>query len=858
MRLQQHCGTADRRRRVRDSAGPLNGIDYLEVLDDDAPSQALRQRILVLVFLKPDGVLAGDGTPLAGPEHFEIEGGERVRGIRVTGVAPGDDDRSLRLTLDRAGDFSIYRLSLVGGGAGGGPFAGMDPVLSCLDFSFKADCDTPFDCAAPPAAAPEPEPGPPLDYLAKDYESFRRLMLDRMAVTLPEWRDRSPADLGVTLVEALAYAADHASYYQDAVATEAYLPLARLRPSVRRHARLLGYRPSEGTNARLWVAIDVDAPAPGTAEAPALPAGSLVLTRPETPSAAAGLPPGLPIDQELPPRLRQLTQAGTQVFETLAPLGSLSPQRNAMDFHSWGDRDCCLPAGSTLAHLVGSNADLGLAAGDVLILEERGTPTAPADAGRRHAVRLAETPRDVDDPLEGITVVEIRWGPDDALPFPLILNGADGRTAVARGNVVLADHGRTLDYVYANTEPPGVVANSPHAALTGQGRTGLEPLAPSGAGGGPRARLTDGPVVHAAPYDDAAARRDPLSGRPRPARDALIQDPAAALPQVALAAGAETWRAVHDLLGSDGFAQDFVAERSEDGTAVLRFGDGRFGRRPGEAASFRARVRVGRRAQGLVGADAVGFLVPAPDATLDPGTVTGVSNPLPAAGALPPERQTTVKINAPRAFRRQRRAVTLADYEDQARAHPAVERAVAERRWTGSWHTVFLAIDPAGDSAFDAALEADLRAWLEPLRLAGHDLEIEAPDYVPLDIRLVVCVAPGHLAADVERALLRAFSAGSLPDGGRGFFHPDNYTFGTPVRLSRIIAHAMAIPGVQWVGTALPGIEEQGHFRRLWDRSIDYADGGVIPIGRRQVARLDNDPNAPERGRLDMILRGGR
>ena len=157
------------------------------------------------------------------------------------------------------------------------------------------------------------------------------------------------------------------------------------------------------------------------------------------------------------------------------------------------------------------------------------------------------------------------------------------------------------------------------------------------------------------------------------------------------------------------------------------------------------------------------------------------------------------------------------------------------RRWTGSWHTVFLAIDPAGDSAFDAALEADLRAWLEPLRLAGHDLEFEAPDYVPLDVRLVVCVTPGHLAADVERALLRAFSAGSLPDGGRGFFHPDNYTFGTPVRLSRIIAHAMAIPGVQWVGTALPGIEERG--------ALPPAVGP-----QRRLRRRGRDPDRPAPG----------
>ena len=54
-------------------------------------------------------------------------------------------------------------------------------------------------------------------------------MLDRLALLVPDWRERSPADLGVTLVELLAYVGDHLSYHQDAVATEAYLRTARRR-----------------------------------------------------------------------------------------------------------------------------------------------------------------------------------------------------------------------------------------------------------------------------------------------------------------------------------------------------------------------------------------------------------------------------------------------------------------------------------------------------------------------------------------------------------------------------------------------------------------------------------------------------
>lgn len=66
-------------------------------------------------------------------------------------------------------------------------------------------------------------------------------MLDRLANIIPDWQERNPSDIGIAAVEVLAYAGDHLSYFQDAVATEAYLDTARRRVSMRRHARLLDY-----------------------------------------------------------------------------------------------------------------------------------------------------------------------------------------------------------------------------------------------------------------------------------------------------------------------------------------------------------------------------------------------------------------------------------------------------------------------------------------------------------------------------------------------------------------------------------------------------------------------------------------
>ena len=82
-------------------------------------------------------------------------------------------------------------------------------------------------------------------------------MLDRLSALLPGWQARTPADMGIALVELLAYVGDHLSYRQDAVATEAYLGTARQRSSVRRHARLVDDHMHDGRNARAWVQVRV-------------------------------------------------------------------------------------------------------------------------------------------------------------------------------------------------------------------------------------------------------------------------------------------------------------------------------------------------------------------------------------------------------------------------------------------------------------------------------------------------------------------------------------------------------------------------------------------------------------------------
>lgn len=777
------CKNPQRRRLVLD-ATTLNGIDYLEVSPD--------QQTLTVHLLRATGALTG--------ENVRIEGGVRIRPVVIlTATQAGN---ILTVTVKEPGDFSSYTLRLVQSVTSDAAPAGFDTPLSVVDFSFKVGCPSHFDCKTNTVCPPERGPEPLIDYLAKDYAGFRRLMLDRLAFTLPDWKERNPADLGVTLVELLAYTADHLSYYQDAVATEAYLGTARQRASVRRHARLLDYRMHDGCNARVWVSFEVSADL-------VLKRGTQLLTRLDGQAV-------LLTETQRDEAVRK----GAQVFETLHE-ANLKAAHGRILFHTWGDEFCCLPKGSTRASLRNPDKKLKLQPGDVLIFEEVRGPgsglSADADITRRHAVRLTQVRKTSDAVIQHhgtpLDVLEIAWADADALPFPFCLSSViDGQAiadvSVACGNVVLADFGQTL--------PPVPLPPLPESGL-------YRPL------------LNAAPVTQAVPFDSNQALA-------RSAADAMNFEPPDALPAIRLVGqDGELWLPQRDLLNSDRFAREFAVETEGDGSSRLRFGDGHAARLPEPGLQAISRVGNGRASN--VGAEALAHVVS------NDGRITGLRNPLPAQGGAEPEPMEQVRLYAPQAFRRQERAVTEADYAAVAQRHPEVQRAVATRRWTGSWHTMFITVDRRAGRPVDAEFEDKLRGFLEKFRLAGHDLEIDAPNFVALDLALKGCVLEGHRRSDVEAELLRVFSAHDLPDGRRGFFHPDNFTFGQSVFLSRIIATAMQVPGVHWV--------EAARFQRWGELPNSEIAAGQLTIDRLEIARLDNDPNAPENGQLELILEGG-
>src|SRR5712691_8224242 len=115
---------------------------------------------------------------------------------------------------------------------------------------------------------------PAIDYTDKDYDSLRQAMLNLAAYRLPEWTDRSPADLGVLLVDLFAYLGDILSYYQDRLASESYLDTAVERRSIMYLLRLIGYELAGPVAASAELDLVFAAPGPGQPTTVRIPSGA--------------------------------------------------------------------------------------------------------------------------------------------------------------------------------------------------------------------------------------------------------------------------------------------------------------------------------------------------------------------------------------------------------------------------------------------------------------------------------------------------------------------------------------------------------------------------------------------------------
>jgi baseplate J-like protein len=761
---------------------------------------------LVVTFLQP--VTLPAEAYLLDPRSYSLTGGQR-RFPRVLRAEPlgaeGPPDpagRQALLTLDQVGDFSVYTLTVSG--------PDVDPFFASRKLRFRLACGDPFDCRTP---APEPVAAAELpvtiDYLAKDYSSFRQALLDFIPTRLPAWTERSEADLGMMVLELLTATGDTLSYFQDRVANEAFLGSATQRRSVAGHLALLGYEMDEGASARTWLQFQVNQPH-------TLGTGGFQVSNTPTSDAEPVI-----------------------VFETLTG-ATLDPRHNEMRLYTWGNEDCCLPREAVTALLVGRFE--GLKAGDFLLFEDdrgqRDVVRLVADAQVGPAGALAPSPGNP----AGDQLTLVRWSEATPLQHEYCLAEAPTSPptprARVRGNLVLTTHGETTSETLQSPV--------------------LGPASPAGPGSPMRRRRL---ALGAAPL----AHLDAQMPAPRPA--AASPTTVTATPSfttrrprststLRVEVDGEVWQERESLLGSRADDRAFRVEVDDEGAATLVFGDGVFGQQLPESVMVTATYRVGGGAVGNVGAGTLTRPLPL-DARFP--WLVSVTNPVAAVGGRDPESRDHARRVGPATFQRPLVTVTADDYQAAAQAftdgqgrHP-VQRATAAFRWTGSWLTVGLAADPRGGDALTPELRAALYDHLEAGRLVGYDLAVTAAVYVSIELVLEFCVARGGRASDVQQALQQALSNGELGGGRKGFFHPDNFSFGDHLHVSKLFAVVMAVPGVESAQiTRLARLHAAEPDR---DTATNLRQG-FLRAGPGEIVRLDNDRNFPEHGTLVIRPRG--
>jgi hypothetical protein len=757
---------------------------------------------------------------------FTISGGFRVpagwgRGeVHVAAAAVNSSDNTiLDLIVSPIGDYSTYSLTV---DYKVGDEQKIDPVLNTIGFKFRPGCFN-IDCAPAGKTAPPPGKEPKIDYLAKDYDSFKHTLINAMMERVPGWQATSEADLDQVLIDLFSAAADELSDYQDRVMNEAYLGTARKRVSIARHARLMDYHIHQGNQACTWLALELKTN-PGLVAGIDLAPGFIVWS-------------GKNSDNVFKP------SPSSVVFMTREHQ-FLHYLLNSMSLYTWDDSIPALKAGSVSADLKIGNGNEGdakqvesfIREGKIthLLIYEKLNPATGRSAGfdpdKRQVLNLLPGTQGalaMKDPKAAAGkewLVRVNWQVSDKLKhnycFTVDCNGEKTRdVSLFSGNLVRAYHGQPVSIVF---KAPSETLGSGEYYYTPTEKWGTLCRLPEKYG--PLAYLNTLPGGEVKPKSTLEVKVE-VDGTPDP------------------------WDEVISLVQSGSGAErgdHFMVETDEQGRSVLRFGNGTIGKELPENAVVHCSYQAGQGLDGNIGADTLIYY----DNTTSPwDEITAVCNPFDVTEGRAPEPVAEILRRVPEAFRaRQLRAVTLEDYEDRAEEVSGVAKASARYAWTGSWRTVRVTIDPRGTSALSRGLKEKVARHLEAVRLIGEDIEIRPPRWVPLVIEVDVCVHPHYWPEDIKYALEMEFTEGYLPDGRTGFFHPDNWTFGQSLHASRIIGRIQQVEGVDHV--------KKVTMKRF--NQPDIVSEEIIKVKANEIIRVRDNPDAMEEGSVTFFVEGGR
>ncbi len=806
----------------------VTGIDFIYVHPDQMKLDIFFLRKvsdLITIPQLPASLTATD-IKIYSPESFlpEIEV-DTIIGWQL----PADGPHVLQIKTKQPGDFSLYNFIINDNR--------IDPYFNDISFSFKANCPSDLDCKPPEHECPPEELIDfPIDYLARDFWSYRSALLDFASLRYPDWADRLEADAGVMMAELMSALGDEMAYYQDRVSREAYLETATQRRSIRRHARLVDYHMQDGLGASGWLDFTMDA---GIL---ALPAGKNVFSLSDDNTR---------VDFEVGKNIHEIYLGKT--YTVAAASNEFAP-------HLWDEDDTCLPVGSTELYITGHhNADLafndfptGGKGGRWVLLKTN--PTDPAQPQRSQLVRLT-TVTDTTDPVFNVNITHLVWEDEHALT-----NEFDLTHLTVRGNIVPATAGKT--------ETAFFMVEDTISSLT--------PLQITAFGD-----VYKGETVNRLGHDETNVH---LFTLPKSQSQPLVylgkenlhyNLPEIIVEEMIFLAGnwipksppQADWEYRNTLVGvlsskpidnhytlDDGSWQRVVGyqrtgeeiehlDYAMNNGVTVRFGDGEFGKIPDKGTVFKVRYRLGGTRRSNIAADTLKNLEP---------KISGVAvtNPLPSSGGMDPETPAELRQLAPDAFRAVTyRAVRPEDYAEAAERLPWVQKAGSVFRWTGSWLTAFVTPDPKGKVVLETANRVDLTNQLNRFRQAGREVNVQDPVYASIDLEIEICVAADAYSGQVKEKVFIAMMGKKGLRPQEGYFSPDRFTFGTFLERSTLEAAIQDVPGVK-------AIEKIYFRRRGWFEKRLFAELSYDP-GKNTIIRIANDPLHPEQGTLKLYTHGG-
>ena len=810
------------------SQNTVCGIDFVDVAES--------QMVLDVYFFTHDAAPQANqilpGLTIDDVEIYAPFGADTLPDITVDSIAwqtPGGRT-VLTISTSTPGDFSLYRLRIND--------ARVDIYFNDVSFSFKANCELDLDCAP---SEPNCDSGNlvdfPVNYLARDFNSYRDSLFEFASLRYPQWEDRLEADVGVMSAELVSAIGDELAFYQDKILQEAYLQTAVQRRSIKRHAQLVDYWPHDGLGASGQLVVRASAGLSGV-----INAGTGVYALSDTDE---------PIYYEV----------GRGLEESVAGLAyAINSTINELLPHSWDEDDRCLPKGAQEVYIEGHlAADLAFddpvsdPTGKWMVISERESKLSPCPA--RHLVRVTSI-AETRDEIIGQDITRLAWDKPYALPAEVELE-----SLVIYANVLPITAGQTFEHRFVTgqeistlgiPEFESVQMTQSVERMGNNDNTDYYQTLPD---------IDENQLVFLSADDDSYTARPEI----------LIQE--TEFTGISWAYLPSTWGWRQSLLGVNssqaadkhfcledgtwgrvvGYWRDGVEHVHQDYLANLGkticFGNGEFGRVPPEGTIFSARYRLGNGTQGNVAPDAITRL------TVDEPLIEFLFNPFTLSNGIDAESDQDVKRFAPQAFRAVTyRAVRKEDYAEAAERLDWVQRAGAGERWTGSWLSMFVTPDPLSSESSSSSLvspeqSVELCAQMERFRQAGREVLTAQPKFADIDLVIKVCVKATSYIGDVKAHLQKLLLGQDENGQSNGYFADRNFTFGTPVRRAQLEAVVHSCPGVR----AVLSIELR---RRGWFEWRAFTELAYT-VGMDEVVRVENDPLHPSRGSLKLVMEGG-